>query len=289
MKATFFIILSGLFPSLTIAQADTFKSLADKGNGFAEKQEISMALDCYDKALATGTDNTADMVWIASIAGIYAQQINESAKALSFFKVAVDHGCTDQDIFDRYIKLAGQSGDKKQEERAILSVCRNVGDSSGKYTGKLVAFYYSNGQFDRVIAVSDSLSAISPQKNDVRNLNALALEKTGNENKAVAIYEGILANDPDNKTATSRLGLASYNKAVAIYETAKAKYMAISKPTEEQYAVMMKQFDVATGFYQKSVVLLEKAYQNDPARQVKEMLHKAYTRLGNKEKAALYQ
>jgi tetratricopeptide (TPR) repeat protein len=266
------------------SQNDDFKSLSEKGNNYLIERNVAKALEYFEKAVSMGTDDPNDLIWICTIAGISAQQADEPLKALSFFQVAIDANCKDQDVYDRFLKIAEQLKDREKQEYLLLKAHEN-GLNNRRYLNMLVNFYYQAGQYDKTIRMVDELLQIIPKRNDLLTIKAVSLEMTNQFDQAISIYEEILIADPNNKTAVSRLGMAYYVKANMIYDSARADYMKIKNPTKDQYAVMTKKFDEASVFYQKAIPFLERA---TPEKQITDALSNSKIRIRNAEKANVF-
>ncbi len=289
MKVMVIIAFLGSLSLPAMAQDGDFKSLSGKANELANAKEYKQALNYFDQALKLGTDDQDDMIWTATIAGTCALQANEQSKALAFFKIAIDRDCRDWDVYDNYIQIAEKQKDTKQQEYGLLAASRNVDGASKKYTQKLAYFYYNTKQYAKAIVAADSVLNTFPQRKEILNLKAISLEMTGRPDEAITAFESVLADHPDHQLAMSYLGIIYCNKGNEIYDAAKSKYVAIQKPTNEQYAAMKKRFDDAAVFYRKAVPLLEKAYKDNPTKTTKDALYRAYSRMGDSKKAAQYK
>lgn len=284
MKSIILLALSifGMFYSLPVfSQNEEFKSLTSQGNECISNKDYSKAVELFEKAFYTGTDDDNDLMWYSAIAGICAQRIDEPLKALSFFQIAIDLNSQDQDVYNQFFSVAEQLKDKEKQEYVLLKAFEN-GINNKVYLNKLVFFYYQTGQYDKAIKAVDEFLKITPPKTDILTIKAIALEMTNQPDSAAVVYEKVLTLDPDNRIAVSNLGMIFHQKGNAIYDSARADYMKLKNPTKEQYALMTKKFDEASIFYRKAIPLLEK---NPAEPHIKDALNKSYTRIRNAEKA----
>lgn len=285
MKATLFFILLLTFPILSMSQEETFQSLSAKGNEFIDKVDYKNALLCFEKALNMCTDNQADIVWTASLAGICAQHMEDFPKAFSLFEIAIKNNCKDIDVYTRGLLIAEQLNDPVKEEQMLLAARKNVDGAYKTYTTRLLNLYFRDQQFDKAISVADELLLLDATQTQVIKIKGFSLIKIGKQNEAIPIFETILAANPKDLESLMQLGLIYYERGSLIFDKAKENYKSIKNPTQINYTEYRMQNEKSGTDYRKAIPYLEKAYQIKPDDGLKNALFKSYSRTGNVPKA----
>ncbi len=285
MKATLFFILLLTFPVLSMSQEENFQSLSAQGNEFIDKVDYKNALLSFEKALKIGTDNEADIVWTASLAGICAQHLEDFPKAFSLFEIAVKNNCKDADVYARGLRIAEQLNDMGKQEQMLLAARKNVDGAYKTYTTRLLNLYFSDQQFDKAISLADELLVLDSTQTQVLRIKGFSLIKTGEHEKAIPVFETILTQNPNDLDGMIQLGLLYYERGCTIDDKVKADYLLIKNPTQVNYLEYRLKREKSWTDYRKALPYLEKSYQIKPDIGIKKTLFLLYSRLGNTQKA----
>lgn len=272
-----------ILSTLTVqAQSDTFLSLSDKANSLIEEQKYEEALVCFEKAIAIGSDNKESLAWTAVTAGICAQQIGDLSRAFQFFEIAITNNCADEDIYERYLRIASELNDPATLEQA-LQIARKNRDTDHKYTVRLMNHYYNAEQYEKTIQLVDTLLYEGNQQVQFYNIKGMSLQKINKQEESVPVYKKALEIAPSDFNSLRQLGLIYYEKATDLYNNTMKSYQSISNPTKAQYNSVKDKVKKATGYYQESAAFLEKAAQVQPADEtVKDYLARAKKKAGQK-------
>lgn len=277
-----------IIPLSSVAQ-ENFNSLNEKGNSSIEKQNYSEALAFFKKAIEMGTDNKNDLVYTSSIAGICAQKIDDSNQAIFFFGNAINNGCKEEDIYERYFNLIKPQKDLVKEEFAMQQARKNIPEASGKYTVMLLNFYFNHQYFDKVVQIANEPMSGSVNQSQVVTLKAISLAKLGKMNEAIESLENFIKSNPDSYDASKQLGLIYYDSAFEINTKAKNDYKSIKKPPWTDYNLFLQKEKKSMEQFKKALPNLEKGYQIKADEILKKALYNTYIKLGNNAKANLYK
>ncbi|MDP3446044.1 MAG: tetratricopeptide repeat protein [Ignavibacteria bacterium] len=277
-----------IFPLSSVSQ-ESFSSWNEKGNNSLENQNYPEALSFFMKAIEIGTENKADLIWTAATAAICAQQINDTTKAIFFFETALKNDCKDEDIHERYLKLAQQQKDLDKEEFILKQARKNVTDANNKYTIKLLNFYFNNNLFEKAIQLADEPLSASLNQGQIVIFKAISLTKTGKSNEAIQLLEKFIDNNPDSFEALKQMGLICYDVALTTNTKAKSDYKNLKKPSWDDYNNFLIKEKKSAEQFKKALPFLEKAYQIKADETLKNTLYNTYIKLGNKGKASLYK
>ncbi|WP_106831399.1 tetratricopeptide repeat protein [Parabacteroides pacaensis] len=279
-----------LLSSVTVrAQDETFASLSDKANNLIEEQKYEEALACFDKAIAIGTDDKETLVWTAVTAGICAQQMNELTKAFQYFETAIIHKCKDEDIYERYLDLAGKLKDTEKlknidkQEHAFQIVRGHVDGAREKYTIRLMNHYYNTKQYEKTIQMADTLINEGNKQIQFYNIKGISLQNLNKQDEAILVYKKALVVAPNDFNSLRQLGLIYYDKATHLYNNTIKSYQSISDPVSSEYKAVKEKVNTVIDYYKQSASYLEKAAQIQPSDEtVKEYLVKAKKKAGRK-------
>lgn len=275
----FFLVLMLLTSPGMVKSQDDFKTYSEKGNNELAANNYSKAVSYFGKALeySEGVDSS-DVVWTASIAGIAARQIPDTSKAIHFFKMALDHGCTDEDIYNQFFQLVGEE-DTVDMEFGLHAARANLDDQYDKYSKELLNFYVRHKMHEKTIRMAGELLESDPEHFNINHIKASALLKTGQISEAVAILNRLKEKDPDNLHVNFQLGVYYYNKASQKFDAAKEKYNRLKDPSISDYAAYVDETKSARPDYKKAIPLLEKVYEKQPSENLKSMIDKARKRI----------
>ncbi len=277
MKKIMFLTLFIGFLSGLNAQ-ETFQSLYKQGNKEVDIQNYQKALEYLDKALQLGCDDKSKISWTATICGICALQLNNETKAMEYNKIAIINGSTDATLIDQQLDLAKKHKDNKTIKETLLAG-RNIEGYYGKYTIKLLYFYYNNKLYNETIVTANEVLEFKPEHTNSKYFKAIAFLKTGKEDEAIPLFKELLSKNPENAKANTQLGLLWYNKASAIFDNVNLHYKSLKKPTRLDYHNYRKAIRNSIPGYKKCIPLLEKAYELKQQKYIKEALTLAQSRL----------
>jgi len=274
----FLLFMLIMIPGVVKSQND-FDTYSEKGNNELAANNYAKAVSYFEKALEfrKGVDTT-DIVWTASIAGIAARQIPDTGKAVHFFKISLEHGCTDGDIYNQFFQLVEEE-DTVNREFGLRAARNNLDDQYEKYSKELLNFYVRHKMPEKTIRIADELLRSDPEHFNINYIKASALLRTGQEAEAVPILHRLKEKDPENLNVNFQLGVYYYNRASEKFDSAKEKYNRLNDPSISDYAAYVEQTKSARPDYKKAIPLLEKVYEKQPDENLKRMIDKARKRI----------
>lgn len=257
----------------------------------------SMFLDGkYDEAIdeskAIINSETKDSIKLSvaySYAGLSSQKLNKNADAIGYFKNAIIYRVPRLDIYEIMIGLASQENDNENYEFGLLEQLKAFPDFAPEINQKLAAHYLKTNQYHNLITTSDALIEMFPEEAKFYYYQGLAYQNLDKIPEAEDAFEKALQVDEDHLGANVNLGLILYKKANASYKSQKASYESISKPDRLDYDKYRKALDESKGIFRASLPYLLKAYKISSDNNLKGAIYNVYTRLEEREKAALYK
>lgn len=257
---------------------ERFQSLFDKGNDEVEANNYQKALELFEKAIAIGDDNPAQMAWAATIAGMCALNLNQEEKAIKYNNIAIDKGSTDITLYDQQLGLAKKLKKKEVEEKTLLAA-RKIDGYFQKYTVKLLYFYFNNQRNEETIETAEEVLAFKKGHTNSLYFKGVALYNLGNQEEAIEIFKDILTNNPENAKVNGQLGIIYYNRASAIFDKANKHYKSLKEPTRMDYTAYRKEIRKSIPDYETSLPYLKTAVKNHPEKYMQDALKLADQRL----------
>ena len=275
--------------SITLVAQDSFKELSKKGNDEITNGNYAKALEYFDAAIKSGSENQADVAWIASVAAACAQQLNDDAKAVTYYKIAIRNQTLDETVYEALLELSKKMNDDESYEETLLAGRKILKNQYRNFTNKLLYFYYNKKKYEKIPAIADEVLGYRPEHITTNYIKGVSYLKTGKEDLAVNTFQQILSKDSADINTNKQLGFFYFQKGTSIYEKAKTDYNALKAPTRMDYASYRKEIANAFEPYRKAAIYLERAYSIKPGQNTKKALFSIFTRLELKDKAALYK
>lgn len=226
------------------------------GESFAEAAKIAfkggetdLALSWFDQA---GYKFYSDADMYSTLANIYKSKnnISKELSALEFYTDSIN--ATSNEINKRLFEVYAEID---IHEKA-LQVWDRLDESVKNETSKLSTYFLIHKEL-KDTTVCDSVSLVLLEKN---SLHIEALEWN-----AKKLY---------------RLGENRYKSEMAKYEKNK---------TTRQYKILLKELDLATADFKKSLVYFEKLWEVNPGKKYASYFANIYARFGDKKKSEYYQ
>ena len=161
------------------------------------------AMDCAKKAATLNPDNPT---YLETLAEIYIGQ-REYGQASEVLERLYEKNSDREDVLGMLVQLYEQ---QQKYDDAIRSLSRLevLEGKSERLSFAKSQLYTAKGDKKAAIAEMKMLADRYPNDNNYRCLYANALYQNGQQKKAVALYEGILKDEPDNRNA--QLAMLAY-------------------------------------------------------------------------------
>jgi len=283
-----FIILLGLvlIPNISAQSVAELEKLAgDKmSNG-----QFSEALDYYNQAITLIEDSSAHSITYA-YAGMCAHELGEVNTAKQLFTKAVESGIEEPLIFD----LLGDIG-RKQDDYATQLMAYEAGvlrapADKEKYQVKICTVYKKQKDGDKLLEVSEEILSYNPKSLKGLEYKGTALQYQKKMSDAEATFKELYALDKENVNANIFLGNYYYQVGRNKLASARKKYDKIEHPSRVQWHDLNESNKATMNkYYVPSIDHLEFVYAQNPNSSIKKMLYAMYKKMGDEEKAALYE
>ncbi len=224
-----------------------------------------------------------------SYAGLSSQKLNKNADAISYLKNAISYRVPRLDIYEIFIGLASQENDDENYEFGLLQQLMVFPDFKPEIKQKLASHYLKTDQYNQLLTTCDELIEMFPENVKFQYYKGLAFVKLKKISDAEEAFKKALNIDKDHLGANINLGMILYKKASSSYKNQKDKYEAIKNPDRIDYDKYRKSLDISKGLYSESLPYLLKAYELSKKNSLKGALFNVYTRLEERDKAALYK
>jgi len=243
--------------AMPVKSQETFQSLFDLGQKEVENQNYQKAIEYYDRALTTTTEDSSKMMWTASVASVCASHINDDKLIIKYNNIAIDYGSQDQFMMDQQLELAAKYKDNNTTEK-VLYAARNIDGKYKKYTSKLVSFYFKNQKYPETLNAAEEILSIDPENVNALDYKGLALTQSGNNEEALETFKTALSISPDDLNANIQAGMIIFNKAKSMFDTANKNYEKIKAPTPLDYHHYKQEVTKAKPYYEECLPYLQK-------------------------------
>ena len=176
------------------------------GQYYALLKDRQTAQRYFEKTAALEPDNAT---YLETLANVYYGQ-KEYDKAIDAFERLYDKNRDRVEVLAVLVQLYEQ---QKDFDKAIKTLTRieTVEGKSERLSYAKSRFYTEMGNKKAAVAEMKTLSDQYPNDNNFRTLYANTLYVNGQQKKALAIYDKILKEEPDNRNAQMAM-LAHYNE-----------------------------------------------------------------------------
>ena len=176
------------------------------GQYYALLKDRQIAQRYFEKTAALEPDNAT---YLETLANVYYGQ-KEYDKAIDAFERLYDKNRDRVEVLAVLVQLYEQ---QKDFDKAIKTLTRieTVEGKSERLSYAKSRFYTEMGNKKAAVAEMKTLSDQYPNDNNFRTLYANTLYVNGQQKKALAIYDKILKEEPDNRNAQMAM-LAHYNE-----------------------------------------------------------------------------
>jgi len=248
--------------------------------------------EAINESMAIINSETKDSIKLSlaySYAGLSSQKLDKNADAIGYFKNAIIYRVPRLDIYEIMIGLASQENDDDNYEFGLLQQLKVFPDFAPEMRQKLASHYLKTDQYDKLLTTCDALIEIFPEDVKFYYYKGMAYQNLNEISDAEDAFKKALQKDEDHFGANINLGMILYKKASSSYKSQKAKYEVIKKPDRLDYDKYRKALDVSKGIYRESLPYLLKAYEIRSENSIKGALYNVYTRLEERDNAALYK
>ena len=208
-------------------------------------------------------------------AGYSAQQIGKNEAAKKYYQDAIAAEVKEPLAYIFYAELLAKE-DSLQKASEVLAQGRKRFPDNTNLMDTELRLYQDAGKTDELMKRLKKVAAEHPEEPRYALYLAGLYEKQGNVDSAQAIYQKVLAADPENELANYNLGILYFNKGVEFYN------QSIKERDLKKAGKLDKK---AKSWFAKAEPYLEKAYSQNPKDQyLKRALKKIYLLLGKADK-----
>lgn len=280
---TTIILLSGQL--LFSQDFSTVKTNADLA--YIDKN-YEKALGLYETIMNTSDADSSDLGLIYGNAAICSEKLDNTAKAIDYYKKAVAYKIPQLMIYDKLIQLTKDAKDNEGYEFALLNKQLEFPEFEIEVKQKLVYLYYNSRQYEKLLPVVTSLLEWYPDYSKYHLFNAVAKQNLNDIEGAELEYDKTLELDPNDAGANLGKGMILYNRASAMYDKMKNKYEALEKPDRIDYSNYRKNIEKPKAIFNEALPYLLKAYENKAYSSIKGIIKNTYLKLEDKESADKY-
>lgn len=269
--------------------AQSIEELEKLGTEKMNGGNYSEALNYYQQAIALVKDEQSHSVAYA-YAAMCAQELGDNALAKTYYIESVNRGIEEAIVFDALGNLARKEKDYDTQLLAYKAGLERSPADQQKYLLKLCSVYKKQKNAEELLA-----SAVLALENNPTDLKALeykgtALQYQKKMGEAQVVFKELYTLDSESINANIFLGNYNYQVGKSKLNSARKKYDAIPNPTRVQWHENNEKSKVIMAkYYGPAIAYLEYVYSKNPSKSIKNMLFVMHTKMGEKEKAALYQ
>lgn len=282
-------MISFAFSFILMANAQTFEEFEKLASDKMSNANFSEALDYYKQAIAIVPDEVSHPMTYA-YAGMCAQELGDLTSAKTFFLESVNRGIEEPRVFDSLGEIARKEKDYDTQLIAYNAGLERSPADKEKYLVKLCTVYKKQKNADALYETALKALEVNPENLKAIEYKGTALQYQKKMTDAEATFTELYNLDKENVNANVFLGNYNYQVGKNKLASARKKYEAIPKPTRVQWhdnnenskALMEK-------YYRPAIMHLEYVYTKNPNKSIKNMLFVMYTKLGETEKATIYQ
>lgn len=255
-------------------------------NTFTEAKDYAQATSAWKNYFdQTPVEETAgaDYATAAKTAFLASQ----ADLALAWFDQARYKNYADLEMYQNLAEVYQQKDNLSKELNALEYICENYVDQTGKTDSRLFDVYHEIESYDKAKEVWNRLS--DDTKGSVTKLERYftiqkALKETTSCDSLALV---LLEKNPEHIDALEWnakklywLGENRYQEAMQVYE---------KKKSTKQYRILLKELDLATADFKKSLVYFEKLWTEGNEKKYASYFANIYARFGDEKKSAYYK
>jgi tetratricopeptide (TPR) repeat protein len=228
-----------------------------------------------------------ELTVVRYLLGMAYYQINDNKKGVDQLKFIPAESSLYEDSIFLQVKILSETDNYPG---AIALLQEQIGDAATRKSGfyiLLASIYRENGEDEQGLEVYEQAIRLYPENIDLLYNYAIFLEKTGEQEKAMNMMQGVLALDPENGAALNYVGYTWADNGVHLENALEYIKKAVELLPDDGYVrdslgwVYYKMGDI-----DQAIIELEKAAEmvvNDPV--IKEHLGDVYMEIEQYEKA----
>lgn len=284
-------LLSTLFllVLLPILSAQSVEDLKRLGSEKMASGLYTEALDYFKQAIILIDDEPLHST-IYGYAGVCAKELNDISSAKAYFICSIERGIAEPQIFDLLGDISRREKDYATQIMAYnIGVERSPGDKQ-KYQLKLCSVFKKQKDTEQLLSMSETILSYKPQCLKALEYKGTALQYQKKMKEAEIVFKQLYTLDNKNLNANIFLGNYNYQVGRSKLVSSRKKYDKIPKPTRVQWHEQNeKSKAIMEKHYRSGIMHLEHVYAHKPQSSIKKMLYTMHSKMGEKEKAALYK
>jgi len=259
-----FILLSAslLLSCMVMAQqADISKSDAIIAEGQGMYKD---AAELYKKAADLYAQDGKQDTFCIYKAGQNFIRAKEYPQGIEYLEKAASLNYKDKNL---YLSLAdGYDGikDYAKAEQALKKGMEQFPEEKGNYLKKMAYHYYKSKEYSKAVSAIDEALTYFPGDIKLLYLKGNSLGKLNKYDDAIAAYKDILAKEPDNQKAITKLGVIMFKKTETAYKKEVKNYDKLKNPSRVDYSNYRKKIESLNSGYKEALPYLEKARSFNP-------------------------
>ena len=284
----FLILLSALSLFACSATKKTLQPAITADQAFLQ-HDYTLARSLYEQQIAgIESSGRADTCLLYEKAATACLMTGDSAKAESYYKLAVYHHQTTPRSFAYLAGLARRSNNLSRELMTLEGLAEQHpgAPETIKVLPRLFDLFASTAQYD---AAANTWTAMNESQKDAELLAQWlrVARQLGRDNDCDTAAEALLLANPNHLEALSWKAIRLYDKGEARYQQEVADYE--KQKTHARYAKMLKGLEQATADFKAALPLFEKAYGLSPDGRTARYIYNIYARFGDEANAARYK
>lgn len=207
--------------------------------------------------------------------------------ALSWFDQARYKTYSDAEMYAALAKIYREKNNISKEMSALEFYTENFGKKSNEINNRLFEVYSEIKLNEKALMVWKDLNETS--KNDLANLERYFLANKDLENTVIcdSVSVLILEKNPKQIEALKWNAKKYYWLGQNRYNSEMEKYN--NKKTTRQYSILLKELDLVTADFKKSLPYLKTLWDLEPGKEYASYLANIYARFGDEKKANYYK
>lgn len=286
-KILLFFLLAGMLASCSVLKKATTKFEA--AEAAEQAGDYTKALQIWEEMIANDEQNgTASSSPAYDRAGQAALKTADTLTAEKHFKMAVYHQTASAETWSFLSNYYHQQDNLSLEVMALEGLVKNFPDNPKTIEAVpgLFSLYVETAQWEKASELWPKMKSV--HEDSVYLSQWLAVNKAlDNDENANQTADLLLKKDPANLSALEWNAMRYYKKGEERYQREMQAYE--KNKTRSQYAKLLKQLELSTADFKKSLKYFESLYSQQKEKRHALYMANIYARFGDEKNAAKYQ
>ena len=291
MKIKLYIWLLILSPvSLTLTAQTTIQDLEKQASEQLSQGQYQNALTLYQETIALIEDSSLYATTFA-YAGMCAQALNNLPLTKAYYYTAINIGIEESIVFDRLADILHDEKAFDEELSIYLLAAERAPDERLKYQLKIAGIYKNKKDGKQLYTISNQILEEYPNVVQALEYKGIGLQYQNKMEEASRVFKQIYTIEPQHINCNLFLGNYNYQLGKRKLDDHRKTYDAINNPTRVQWHDHNEESKaIMETYFRPAICHLENVYAQKPGiKSVKNMLFTMYNKLGETEKASIYE